>query len=267
MFKARPPPVSTTPPPSTAPPPPPPPPLDPPPPPLPCPSPGPTPSSSGGVYIASNVPSSTRVWNCQVTNDEIIGKNGNIEPLREFLPSMGFLLESDCMYWMSDSIPHESLPMQFTRMRQFFRIMTSEVEFWFKDHYTANPLGVLPDPSVTEIVAGNVSSEEELQILNDWKPEGYKQMEVVGKERREGKLGQLRHCVVDGVNRFRHRPDREHNFIVGRPDAEQESDSDFSRLLRDCVVDGVNRFRHRPDADQQSDSEDSEDSDWSSDWS
>ena len=76
---------------------------------------------------------------------------------------------------MSDRAPHESLPMKTTTMRQFFRIMTSEVEFWFKDHYTANPMGVLPDPRVTEIVVGEELSED-FQILNDWKDEGYEQI-------------------------------------------------------------------------------------------
>ena len=121
------------------------------------------------------MPDSTRVWKCKITNDEIIGKNGIIEPMREFLPSQGTLLEPDRVYWMSDRAPHESLPMKATTMRQFFRIMTSEVEFWFKDHYTANPMGVLPDPHVTEIVVGKELSEE-FQILNDWKDEAYEQI-------------------------------------------------------------------------------------------
>ena len=137
----------------------------PPPPPTP-PLTSPTPSGKaggGGIYIASNVPFSTRVWDCKVKNEKIIGgRNGNIEPLREFLPSRGLLLQSDVVCRMSDTTPHESLPMKITTMRQFFRIMTCEVRFWykdFKDYFTPNPLGVLPDPRVTEIVVGN---EDEL---------------------------------------------------------------------------------------------------------
>ena len=134
----------------------------PPPPPPPRPPPGPSPTSSGmggggGIYIASNVPFSTRVWDCQIKNEKIIGRNGNIEPLREFLPS-SYLLQSGVVCRMSDTTPHESLPMKTTTMRQFFRIMTCEVGLWFKDfkdYYTPNPLGVLPDPRVTEIVVCN----------------------------------------------------------------------------------------------------------------
>ena len=137
---------------------------------------------TSGIYISSNVPDSTRVWKCKVTNDEVIGKNGNIEPMREFLPVQGTLLKPGCVYWMSDRTPHESLPMKTTTMRQFFRIMTSEVLFWFKDYYTVNPLGVLPDPHVTEIVVGRDPSEEKLKILHAWKAKGYHQM-TTEKER------------------------------------------------------------------------------------
>ena len=56
--------------------------------------------ASGGIYIASNIADSTRVWNCNVTNDKIIGKNGNIDPMREFLPTEGLLLEPGKVYWM-----------------------------------------------------------------------------------------------------------------------------------------------------------------------
>ena len=158
---------------------------------------------SGGIFIASNIADSTRVWNCKVTNDKIIGKNGNIEPMREFLPTEGLLLKPGKVYWMSDRAPHESLPMKVTTMRQFFRIMTSEVEFWFKDIYTANPLGVLPDPNVTEMVVGKDYSEEDIQILQDWKSEGYEQMMRIEIEKNRHK--HLSDCVVDGANRNRNK--------------------------------------------------------------
>ena len=52
-------------------------------------------------------------------------------------------------------------------MRQFFRIVTSEVSFWYKDHSTSNPLGVLPDPATTQIVVGDKFSDEGVEIIND----------------------------------------------------------------------------------------------------
>ena len=51
--------------------------------------------------------------------------------------------------------------------RQFFRIVTAEVSFWYKDHSTVNPLGVQPDPNITKIVVGNKFSEEGVKIVKN----------------------------------------------------------------------------------------------------
>ena len=72
------------------------------------------------------------------------------------------------MYWITDRTPHESLPMRNEQYRQFFRIVTSEVSFWYKYHSTPNPLGVVPDPAITKIVAGNKFSDEGVQIIEDF---------------------------------------------------------------------------------------------------
>ena len=136
-----------------------------------------------GIYMATNVPDSTRVWNHQI-NDQKFGENGNIEHLRESLSDDGEVMKPGHVYWLSDRAPIENLPMKEATMTQFFRITTSEVGFWFKDHYTANPLGVLPDPNVTDIVAGNKFSEEKLKLVHDWKEEGYKQMNRIEIEKR-----------------------------------------------------------------------------------
>ena len=136
-----------------------------------------------GIYMATNLPDSTRVWNCEV-NAEKLGGNGNIEHLRESMSDDGELMKPGHVYWVSDKAPIENLIMKDMTMTQFFRITTSEVGFWFKDHYTANPLGVLPDPNVTDIVAGNKFSEEKLKLVHDWKEEGYKQMNRIEIEKR-----------------------------------------------------------------------------------
>ena len=171
-------------------------------------------SSTGGIYIASNVADSTRVWKCEVTNDEIIGKKGMIEPMREFLPTEGVLLKPGNVYWMSDRAPHESLPMKVTTMRQFFRIMTSEVEFWFKDLYTANPLGVLPDQNVTEIVAGKDSSN--VQIV-------------------QGQRKTLKDAILQGVP-LRRREEQGQEITGNNP---------LAPLFNGCVLDGGNPYYHR----------------------
>ena len=77
----------------------------------------------------------------------------------------GEVMRPGQVYWITDRTPHESLPLKEKTMRQFFRIVTSEVSFWFKDHSTPNPLGVQPDPEVTRIVSGNKFSEEGVKIV------------------------------------------------------------------------------------------------------
>jgi len=75
------------------------------------------------------------------------------------------ILDPGQLYWMTDKTPHESLPLKEKTYRQFFRIVTSNVSFWYKDHSTANPLGVEPDPDVTKIVVGNKFSEEGVKVV------------------------------------------------------------------------------------------------------
>ena len=41
------------------------------------------------------------------------------------------------------------------------------MSLWYRDHSTASPLGVLPDPAITRIVTGNKFSEEGVQIVED----------------------------------------------------------------------------------------------------
>jgi len=118
----------------------------------------------GGIYIASSVADSCRVWNCGV-RPEAIHKLGDVEYLRSSLPDESELLRPGQMYWITDRTPHESLPLKEDTIRQFFRIVTSDVSFWYKDHSTPNPLGVLPDPLITKIVVGNKFSDEGVEVV------------------------------------------------------------------------------------------------------
>jgi len=118
----------------------------------------------GGIYIASNVAHSTRVWDCRVHASEV-GRLGNVEHLQDFLPEQGIDLKPKRLYWLTDRTPHESLPLKKGAFRQFFRLVTSQVGLWFADHSTPNPLGVKPDPDITKIVVGNKFSEEGIEIV------------------------------------------------------------------------------------------------------
>ena len=63
---------------------------------------------SGGIFIASNIPNSCRLWNCKiekylVNGSEIIGENGDCEHIKEFLPSdKEVVLEKNKLYWITD---------------------------------------------------------------------------------------------------------------------------------------------------------------------
>ena len=118
----------------------------------------------GGIYIASSVSGSTRVWNCSV-QPEVVGSLGDIEHLRSLLPGEGKVLDPEQLYWITDKTPHESLSLSKRTYRQFFRLVTADVSFWQKDHSTANPLGVKPDPNVTKIVIGDKFSKEGIEIV------------------------------------------------------------------------------------------------------
>ena len=129
----------------------------------------------GGIYMASSVDDSCRVWNCSV-GEEGVGRLGDIEHLRHVMPGAGTKLRSHQIYWITDSTPHESLPVKTKTMRQFFRIVTSEVSLWYENHSTPSPKGVLPDPRITKIVRGDKFSEEGVEIVTDHEETGVDQM-------------------------------------------------------------------------------------------
>eukprot|EP00794_Sanderia_malayensis_P020444 gene20444-22460_t len=108
----------------------------------------------GGIYMTSNVNESCKVYNCEIINDNLIGELGDIEHLREFMPE-GETMKKDCLYWITDRTPHESLPLKKSTTRQFFRLVTKDVSIWYEDHSTKNPFGVVPDPEITRIVKGS----------------------------------------------------------------------------------------------------------------
>ena len=86
----------------------------------------------GGIYVASSVSDSSRVWNCGI--DPVgVGPLGDIEHLRFLLPGTGKVLDPGQLYWITDRTPHESLPLKKKTYRQFFRIVTADVSLWYTD--------------------------------------------------------------------------------------------------------------------------------------
>lgn len=90
-------------------------------------------------------------YNVQINT--IIGHLGNVEHLRDLCDEPQ-LLKPNCLYWMTDRTPHESLPLSKDTHRQFFRLMTNQVSVWFEADSTRNPFGVVPPPS-TRVVQGS----------------------------------------------------------------------------------------------------------------
>ena len=108
----------------------------------------------GGIYMASSVADSTRVWNVKVDKpQEVVGTLGDLEHLRGRLGE-GATLKAGELCWMTDATPHESLPLPKGTYRQYFRLVTSDVNVWYSKHSTPNPLGIKPGKMV-KIVDGD----------------------------------------------------------------------------------------------------------------
>lgn len=46
---------------------------------------------------------------------------------------------------MTDSCPHESIPLKTKQFRQWSRVVTRNVGLWYHQHSTPNPLGISPN--------------------------------------------------------------------------------------------------------------------------
>jgi hypothetical protein len=93
-----------------------------------------------GLFMASNISDSCQIWNYHV---DVPGLGGDCSHLRDKL-GKGIKMSSNELYWMTDSCPHESLELKSDCMRQFFRLVTSDVGVWYEKHSTKNKLGVNP---------------------------------------------------------------------------------------------------------------------------
>ena len=96
-------------------------------------------------------------------------------------------MDPNTLYWITDRTPHESLPLLEKTYRQFFRVVNENVSFWFADHSTANPLGVLPVSSITKIVKGNKFDADSLAVV--------KHSEYRKKKGNSCKIGNKSNCM------------------------------------------------------------------------
>lgn len=102
----------------------------------------------GGIFMASNVTDSCRAWNTHV--DET-GHQGSCEHLKDVLKNEHEVrFKENELFWLTDSCPHESLPLNNETYRQWFRFVTSEVSLWYSKHSTPNELGISPNCEIIE---------------------------------------------------------------------------------------------------------------------
>lgn len=90
-----------------------------------------------GVYMAST-DGSCRVWGSTTFDVDALGA------LKGAPSGKAEKMEASRMYWMTDRTPHEALPSMFSGPRQFFRLVSNDVDGWWKTHSTANPPGHSP---------------------------------------------------------------------------------------------------------------------------
>ncbi|KAI9331787.1 hypothetical protein DFJ73DRAFT_799710 [Zopfochytrium polystomum] len=149
----------------------------------------------GGVFQASNLANTCRVWNCIIRDHgDIVGPLGDIEHLRHSLnngpppslpdylphanppdnsawgvrtdtplvrrPREGETLEANAIAWMTDRTPHESVPIgggggRRRVFRQYFRLVTSRVTAWYEAHSTRNDECDVRPPDSVVIVRGD----------------------------------------------------------------------------------------------------------------
>jgi hypothetical protein len=99
---------------------------------------------AGGLFLASNVPSSTIIYDLDVEPSA----DSSVAP--ELLERARYVIQPQhFLHWIHDRTPHASLPIPYSR-RQFFRLVTSAVDLWFAAHSTPNPLGVVTPAKIVE---------------------------------------------------------------------------------------------------------------------
>ncbi len=92
--------------------------------------------ASGGIFSASTVSGSSRIWNAKIPRvpNSALQEGCDIEHLRAVLNENAEWVEPEAgeVYWMTDSTPHKSLPLKAGTYRQYFRLVTGYVSVWWE---------------------------------------------------------------------------------------------------------------------------------------
>lgn len=99
----------------------------------------------GGIIIWSDVPETTKIYNC-IVKDEHIGEGGDLGYMREIIEESDNSITNlgGELIYITDHTPHEALPMKESGYRRFFRLVFGEIDVWYAQHSTPNPLGFTP---------------------------------------------------------------------------------------------------------------------------
>lgn len=100
---------------------------------------------SEGIYLAST-DGACQAWGLMVRSEDVDALGALLE--RPVAPAQ--TLQANHLYWITDRTPHEALPATRSGERQFFRLVVGDIDAWFSQHNTPNPLGVPPNAPIVE---------------------------------------------------------------------------------------------------------------------
>ena len=103
-----------------------------------------------GIFMASSVSNTCQIWPVQIENPhEVTDTHGGLEPMRPYLGEP-YKIQKNELVWLTDTTPHEALPVEQPVYRQFFRLVMGRISTWYSQHNTPNPTGLLPDAPISD---------------------------------------------------------------------------------------------------------------------
>jgi hypothetical protein len=105
----------------------------------------------GGIFFANSVSNTCAVFHGRILHpEENVGTHGSLEHLRQTLARKCkvSLIKSGALHWMTGETPHEALPMKRSGPRQFFRLIAADLDGWWIEHSTENPLCPVPEDKI-----------------------------------------------------------------------------------------------------------------------
>lgn len=91
-----------------------------------------------GLFMTSNISNSNRIWDVRA---EKCDYGGDCEYMRSDLKNP-YCPEKNELIWLTDTCPHEVIPLNRTQLRQWFRLVSPNVDTWNQKYCTSNRLGV-----------------------------------------------------------------------------------------------------------------------------